>query len=65
MSNELHINKTEKTEEVDGVTNYGLRIPFNMQPLEPYGGPAGSFVYTMDSNLSFSKVIPRPYTKTG
>jgi len=65
MSNELHINKVEKTEEVDGVTNYGLRIPFTMQPLEPYGGPAGSFVYTMDSNLSFSKVMLRPDTKIG
>ncbi len=65
MSNELHINKVEKTEEVDGVTNYGLRIPFTMQPLEPYGGPAGSFVYTMDSNLSLFKVMLRSDTKIG
>lgn len=63
--NNLYIDPNKLTSEVDGITNFGVRIPFTVQPLEPYGGPAGSFVYTMDHDLSFNKVILRPDYKIG
>lgn len=66
MSNELHIDKVDKPEEVDGVTNYGLRIPFTVQSLEKYGGPKDSIVYTMDQSVSsISKLAIRKDSMIG
>ena len=65
MSNELHIDKVDKLEEVDGVTNYGLRIPFTVQSLEKYGGPKNSIVYTMDESVGISKLAIRKDSMIG
>jgi len=65
MSNELHINKVEKVEEIDGVTNYGMRIPFSVQSLEKYGGPSNSEVYTMTEHVSMSSLVVKADTKIG
>jgi hypothetical protein len=65
MSNELYIDKIDKPEEVDGVTNYGLRIPFTVQSLEKYGGRKNSIVYTMDQSVSMSKLAIRKDSMIG
>lgn len=63
MSNELHINKVEKVEEIDGVTNYGMHIPFSVQSLEKYGGPSNSEVYTMSEHIGISSLIVKANAK--
>ena len=55
--NNIYINGLPKATEVDGVTNYGVRIPFTIESLERYGGPKGSEVYTADSSIGFNRII--------
>jgi hypothetical protein len=55
--NNIYIDGQQQTSEVDGVTNYGVRIPFTIQSLEKYGGPQGSQVYMADSSVGFNRII--------
>ena len=63
--NNIYVDSTTQTSEIDGVTNYGVRIPFTIQSLEKYGGPKGSEVYTADSNVGFDRIIFTKESKVG
>ena len=55
--NNIYTDGLPKPSEIEGVTNYGVRIPFTIESLERYGGPKGSEVYTADSSIGFNRII--------
>ena len=56
-NNNLTIDAVPTTLEVSGITNSGTRLYFDVNQLEPYGGPKNSEVYTLTNEVSMNKLI--------